>query len=182
MARNSDNDSIPPGWRPTGLQPTGTVEEDLSTIQQLKEYSKDGRFLIITTVQRIDLYAAKRFTQKKQYEQQALYVYDILARYMDNSTTIDFCRQLVLLFLQGTIEIFTDSMGATFINLPTGKGQAELIRLIVSHMTAQKQQAIHDSNHFNALKYLLIEHLRQRCHPITVNSMSSTLRRVVNEY
>lgn len=144
-------------------------------------YSDDKRYLIITKEQVIDLYAVNRLGKRDQYEQQALYIYGIFARYLDVMAKADFCQQLVEMLMAGVIEITTDCLGTTFINLPQGKGQAELIRLIVSHMTAQKQQAIHDSNHFNALKYLLIEHLRKQCSPITVNSMSVTLQRAITK-
>jgi dsRNA-specific ribonuclease len=61
------------------------------------------------------------------------------------------------------------------------KGQAELVRLIISHMTQQKLAAIQDKTAFNDLKHLLMEHLRKQCQPIPVNSMSKTLLRAVEQ-
>ena len=90
--------------------------------------------------------------------------------------------QLVRMFIEGTVEIVTTPQYGAFINLPKGKGQAELIRLIISHMTSQKRAAIQDSTVFNALKKLLLSHLRNHSQPIPVNSMSSTLGRIVKKH
>ena len=141
----------------------------------------NGRYLIITEERVIDIFALNRLTKMDQYNRLSQYVYSIFAGYLDHRLKEDFCLQLVKMFIDGTIEIITNPQYGAFINLPKGKGQAELIRLIISHMTQQKQAAIQDSTVFNDLQKLLLSHLRNHSLPISPNSMSKTLSRAVDQ-
>ena len=141
--------------------------------------SRDGRYLYIDYEQTIDLQALNRLTQIDQFKQLSLYVYTIFASYLDHKLRDDFCLQVFKMFMNGIIEIITNPECGGIINFPMNKGQAELVRLIISHMTQQKLAAIQDKTAFNDLKHLLMEHLRKQCQPIPVNSMSKTLLRAV---
>ena len=183
MAKTIDTDRLLSDWGQEVPQSANDGVDGCIEVRTIGvRVSDDNKYLIITEERIIDLQMVSRLSRLEQFKRQALYVYSVFAQYLDHSIKANFCQHLLQMLIAGTIEVTTDSIGTTFINLPKGKGQAELIRLLISHMTAQKLAAIRDSAGFNTLKYLLIEHLRKQSLPITVNSMSSTLRRAVNKH
>ena len=183
MAKDIDTGELLSGCGQEVPQPDKVDVDGLIQIRIVSQrITADGRYLVVTEERVIDIYALNRLTKIEQYNHHSQYVYSIFASYLDNSRKEDFCMQLVRMFIEGTVEIVTTPQYGAFINLPKGKGQAELIRLIISHMTSQKRAAIQDSTVFNALKKLLLSHLRNHSQPIPVNSMSSTLGRIVKKH
>lgn len=143
--------------------------------------SEDGRYMYIYKVEVIDLQAVRLLSHADQYERQAQVVCTLLARYIDYRLRADFCRLLRDLLAAGTVEVLTNSQGPTTLNILSNTGQSQLLRIIVGHMTPQKLLSMGQSEEFNTLKRLLLLHLRHQGQPISVNSLSVTLRRVVEE-
>ena len=182
MAKTIDTDRLMSDCGQEVPQPGSDDVDGFIQIRIINQRITDnGRFLVITEEHRIDIFALNRLTKIDQYNQLSLYIYDIFASYLDYRRKEDFCLQLVRMFIEETIEVITSPQYSAFINLPKGTGQAELVRLIISHMTQQKQAAIQDSTVFNDLQKLLLSHLRNHSLPISPNSMSKTLSRAVDQ-
>ena len=143
--------------------------------------SEDGRYMYIYKVEVIDLHAVRLLSHADEYERQAQVVCTLLAKYIDYRQRTDFCRLLKELLAAGVVEVHTDSQGVPTLNILTNTGQTRLLRIVVSHLTPQKQQSIAQSQGFNTLKRFLLLHLRHQGQPISVNSFSVTLQRVVKE-
>jgi hypothetical protein len=182
MAKTIDTDRL---MSDCGQEIPQSGNDDVDGFMQIhivnRRVSANGRYLIITEERVIDILALDRLTQIDQFKQLSLYVYTIFASYLDHKLRDDFCLQVFKMFMNGIIEIITNPECGGIINFPMNKGQAELVRLIISHMTQQKLAAIQDKTAFNDLKHLLMEHLRKQCQPIPVNSMSKTLLRAVEQ-
>ena len=146
-----------------------------------EQVSPDGHYYTAYVQIVVDLFAVQRLSKLDQYNVLSQYVYNLFASFMDYQRKEDFCLQLVRMFIAGTLEVVATSQQGVFINLPKSTGQAELVRLIISYMSPQKQASIHDSTTFNALKNLLLQHLRKQSLAISVNSMSKTLSRAVEQ-
>ena len=182
MAKTIDTDRLLSDWGQEVPQPGSDDVDGFIQIRTIRRWiSRDGRYLYIDYEQTIDLHALNRLTQIDQFKHLSLYVYTIFASYLDHKLRDDFCLQVFKMFMNGIIEVVTNPECGGIINFPMNKGQAELVRLIISHMTQQKLAAIQDKTAFNDLKHLLMEHLRKQCQPIPVNSMSKTLLRAVEQ-
>ena len=84
MAIPLDKDRLLSDCRDEDLQSDMTGVEGICYERTIGyRYSDDKRYLIITKEQVIDLYAVNRLGKRDQYEQQALYIYGIFARYLD---------------------------------------------------------------------------------------------------
>lgn len=143
--------------------------------------SPDGRKFILIVEQTIPTKVIKNLSKLDQYKFHSQNIYALFASFLDYQRKEDFCMKLVGMFIDNKIEILETSLHEVFINLPKSTGQAELVRLIISYMSPQKQASIHDSTTFNALKNLLLQHLRKQSLAISVNSMSKTLSRAVEQ-
>lgn len=164
-------------------QQSGNDDVDGCTQMHLvnEQVSPDGHYYTAYVQIVVDLFAVSRLSKLDQYNVLSQYVYNLFASYLDYRRKEDFCLQLVRMFIEETIEVITSPQYGAFINLPKTTGQAELVRLIISYMSPQKQASIHDSTTFNALKNLLLQHLRKQSLAISVNSMSKTLSRAVEQ-
>ena len=77
------------------------------------------------------------------------------------------------------IELKLDDHGDYIINVLRNKGQASLLRLLISFTTPQKRNSLTQSRPFNDLKHLLMQRMRHMGISIPVNSLSVTLSRAV---
>jgi len=122
---------------------------------------------------------ADQLTHMDEYERQAKNIIVLIREYIGYQKRELLCNALKDLLYNHTIEVTTDAQGHLIINILKNNMQASFLRLLIQHMTPQKQEQLQSSQGFNRLKHLLLAHLRHKSSPINVNSMSVTLRRAV---
>ena len=154
-----------------------TAITSVRTIQW--RFSDDGHYLVVTEERTIDLRAVRQIQLADEYARQAQTICAIFSEYIDYQKRQLLCDNLKNMLCTGIIAVQTDAQGLIVINILKNKQQASFLRLLIQHMTLQKQRQLQNSAGFNCLKHLLMERLRQQSNTIDVNSISVTLRRAV---
>lgn len=143
--------------------------------------SDDNRYLTLTEERTIDLLEIDLLTRDEQWERQACLIGNLFREYVDYHQRDNLQRQLRELLRRRIIEYDVNGEGEAFINVLRNTGQANLIRLLLSHATSQKRHALQgDRQVFTRLKRLLLQRLRHQGQPLSVNSLSVTLQRAVS--
>ena len=157
--------------------------EDLTSTQLVSiDLSEDQQFLMLTEKKIINLKGIDLLAHEDERTRQAFYITSIFDRYIDHTRRIELVEELKHLLVLRIIELKIDEKGDHIINVLRNKGQAGLLRLLVSYMTQPKLRGLNDSKSFNELKHLLLLRMIHQGMLIPVNSMSVTLSRAIHDH
>jgi hypothetical protein len=155
--------------------------EDLTSTQLVSvNLSDDKQYLMLTEKKIINLKSIDLLTHEDERIRQAYYISTIFDRYIDHNRRLKLVEELKGMLAIHLIELKMDDQGEYLVNVLRNKGQACLLRLLVSYMTPRKQQTLQQSSPFNTFKHLLLLRMRHQGLQIPVNSLSVTLRRAIN--
>lgn len=155
--------------------------ENLTSTQLVSiNLSDDRQYLMLTEKKVINLKAIDMLAHEDERIRQAYHISSLFDRYIDHSRRLQLVEELKGMLALHFIELKMDDRGEYIINVLRNKGQASLLRLLIKYATPQKRMILKQSQPFNDLKHLLIQRLRHMGTPITVNSLSVTLSRVIS--
>lgn len=155
--------------------------ENLTSTQLVSiNLSEDRKYLLLTEKKIINLKAVDLLAHEDERIRQAYHISCIFDRYIDHSRRMELVEDLKELLTLRMIELKMDDQGEYIVNVLRNKGQAGLLRLLLSYTTSRKRQALMQSQPFNELKHLLIQRMRHQGIRIPVNSISVTLSRAIN--
>lgn len=154
--------------------------ENLTSTQLVSiNLSEDRKYLLLTEKKIINLKAVDLLAHEDERIRQAYHISCIFDRYIDHSRRMELVEDLKELLTLRMIELKMDDQGEYIVNVLRNKGQAGLLRLLLSYTTSRKRQALTQSQPFNELKHLLIQRMRHQGIRIPVNSISVTLSRAI---
>lgn len=154
--------------------------ENLTSTQLVSiNLSEDRKYLLLTEKKIINLKAVDLLAHEDERIRQAYHISCIFDRYIDHSRRMELVEDLKELLTLRMIELKMDDQGEYIVNVLRNKGQAGLLRLLLSYTTSRKRQALMQSQPFNELKHLLIQRMRHQGIRIPVNSISVTLSRAI---
>ena len=154
--------------------------ENLTSTQLVSiNLSEDRKYLLLTEKKIINLKAVDLLAHEDERIRQAYHISCIFDRYIDHSRRLELVEDLKGLLALRMIELKMDDQGEYIVNVLRNKGQASLLRLLLSYTTPRKRQILTQSQPFNELKHLLIQRMRHQGIRIPVNSISVTLSRAI---
>lgn len=154
--------------------------ENLTSTQLVSiNLSDDRQYLLLMEKKVINLKVVDLLTHEDERIRQAYHISSIFDRYIDHSRRMQLVEELKEMLTRHLIELKIDDQGDYIINVLRNKGQASLLRLLISHVTPQKRLILKQSRPFNDLKHLLMVRMRHMGMPISVNSLSVTLSRAI---
>jgi len=155
--------------------------EDLTSTQLVSiNLSDDKQYLMLTEKKIINLKGIDLLTHEDERIRQAYHISCIFDRYIDHTRRLELVEELKDLLAVRLIELKMDDQGEYLVNVVRNKGQATLLRLLLKYTTPRKRQTLMQSQAFNTLKHLLLQRLRHQGIRISVNSLSVTLSRAIN--